>query len=233
MFLPSSNPIFNVVLWQTPPSEPDPFVIVVGVFVSLFLWIFFISRGIKAAKEGGRSPHWMWFGIHPLGALIAFLILRHLAKNRTSGAQVDAETAILQAAANAGGSLTLARAAQAARLPAEQVQVLLDKFTKLGVAEIDVTEKGAFLYVFPGLADELSARGKQFVQAPENYEVARSNIQTATERPRLSEPAETAGQKEQDKSLLARLEQLEKLKQQALINDIEYALKKAEILKEL
>lgn len=237
MFLPSSNPTpivaFIVVLWQTPPGEPDPLAIVVGVFIVLPLWIFFITRGIKAAKESGRSPHWMWFGIHPLGALIAFLILRYLAKNRTSVTQVDAETAILQAAASAGGSLTLARAAQAARLPAEQVQVLLDKFTKLGVAEIDVNEKGAFLYVFPGLADELSAHGKQFVQAPKDYEAPRSNIQTAIERPRLSEPAETAGQKEQDKSPLARLEQLEKLKQQALISDIEYALKKAEILREL
>lgn len=86
---------------------------------------------------------------------------------------------------------------------------------------------------FPGLADELSARGNQLVQAPEEYKATRSNIQTATERPRSSEPAEAASQKEQDKSPLARLEQLEKLKQQALISDIEYALKKAEILKEL
>lgn len=70
MFLPASNPtfivVFIVVLQQKPPGEPDPIAIAVGVLIVLPLWIFFITRGIKAAKESGRSPHWMWFGIHPL-----------------------------------------------------------------------------------------------------------------------------------------------------------------------
>jgi hypothetical protein len=42
-------------------------VIVVGV---LTVYIGLIVLGVKTAKGKNRSPHWMWFALHPLGLLI-------------------------------------------------------------------------------------------------------------------------------------------------------------------
>jgi hypothetical protein len=39
-------------------------------------WIVSVVLGVKWAKRNGVSPHWMWFGLHPLGAWIAFPIIR-------------------------------------------------------------------------------------------------------------------------------------------------------------
>jgi ssDNA-binding Zn-finger/Zn-ribbon topoisomerase 1 len=39
-------------------------------------WIVPIVLGLKAACEKGVSPHWMWFGLHPVGGWIAFAIIR-------------------------------------------------------------------------------------------------------------------------------------------------------------
>lgn len=42
----------------------------------LCLWGLPVLLGIKAAKRNNRSPHWMWFGIHPFGGWLAFLVLQ-------------------------------------------------------------------------------------------------------------------------------------------------------------
>lgn len=46
--------------------------------IALFLafWIVPVVLGIRAAAAKGVSPHWMWFGVHPFGAWIAFLVIR-------------------------------------------------------------------------------------------------------------------------------------------------------------
>jgi hypothetical protein len=52
--------------------------IIVAIFIVLILlgaWASLIVFGIKAAKKKNRSPHWMWFGIHPMGALIVFIVM--------------------------------------------------------------------------------------------------------------------------------------------------------------
>ncbi len=36
--------------------------------------------GLRAAKAKGRSPHWMWLGIHPVSGWIAFVWLRYFAR---------------------------------------------------------------------------------------------------------------------------------------------------------
>ena len=52
-----------------------------AIAVLFFLLIFFggwaalIVFGIKAAKKKNRSPHWMWFGVHPIGALVVFIVM--------------------------------------------------------------------------------------------------------------------------------------------------------------
>ena len=46
------------------------------VLILVGIWLFLVVFGVKTAKEKNRSPHWMWFGVHPLGALIAFIVLK-------------------------------------------------------------------------------------------------------------------------------------------------------------
>jgi predicted nucleic acid-binding Zn ribbon protein len=52
--------------------------ILVVCFIALIflgIWASLIVFGVKAAKKKHRSPHWMWFGIHPMGALIVFIVM--------------------------------------------------------------------------------------------------------------------------------------------------------------
>ena len=51
--------------------------IIVLFFILIFFggWAALVVFGIKAAKKKNRSPHWMWFGVHPLGALIVFIVM--------------------------------------------------------------------------------------------------------------------------------------------------------------
>jgi hypothetical protein len=46
------------------------------VVVLYYIWVWPIRAGVRVAKSKGRSPHWMWFGVHPLGAWIALAVLR-------------------------------------------------------------------------------------------------------------------------------------------------------------
>lgn len=47
---------------------------ILGLFL-LVIWIVCLIVGIKTAKEKSRSAHWMWFGLHPLGAIIVCIIM--------------------------------------------------------------------------------------------------------------------------------------------------------------
>jgi hypothetical protein len=44
-------------------------------FALIGLWIVMVIWGIRIAKRKNRSPHWMWFGLHPLGALIVLIVM--------------------------------------------------------------------------------------------------------------------------------------------------------------
>ena len=77
------------------------------VFVALSLialvggfWIWPIFLGIKAAKEKGRSPHWMWFGLNPLGGWIALAVLRSLPSPNATTAHILADPTLLKANPN-------------------------------------------------------------------------------------------------------------------------------------
>ena len=63
---------------ESPSLDGLPMAIgaVVWVVLIYVLWLYPIVNGVKAARRRGLSPHWMWFGIHPLGAWIAFAVLR-------------------------------------------------------------------------------------------------------------------------------------------------------------
>ena len=50
------------------------------VFLVVFgIWVSLIIFGIKEAKKKNRSPHWFWFGLHPVGALIVFIVMKCVA----------------------------------------------------------------------------------------------------------------------------------------------------------
>lgn len=48
------------------------FLVLVAVFVG---WALPITLGVRAANRKNYSPHWMWFGIHPLAGWIACIVL--------------------------------------------------------------------------------------------------------------------------------------------------------------
>ena len=56
------------------PHGPE---VVAIVFVGLVLWLLPVIFGLRAARSKGRSPHWMWLGLHPLTGWVAFLWLRY------------------------------------------------------------------------------------------------------------------------------------------------------------
>lgn len=55
------------------------------IMAILCLWVLPTVLGIQAAKRNHRSPHWMWFGVHPFGAWIAFLVLQFAAPQKACG----------------------------------------------------------------------------------------------------------------------------------------------------
>jgi hypothetical protein len=55
-------------------NELLPTIFYGGIF--LVAWVTPVALGVKSAKHKGISPHWMWFGIYPITAWIAFLLIR-------------------------------------------------------------------------------------------------------------------------------------------------------------
>lgn len=45
------------------------FVVVLAVYIGL------IVLGVTIAKRKNRSPHWMWFSVHPLGLIITLIVM--------------------------------------------------------------------------------------------------------------------------------------------------------------
>jgi hypothetical protein len=41
----------------------------------ILLWVGPIFVGIRAAKQKNRTAHWLWFGVHPIGALITWMVI--------------------------------------------------------------------------------------------------------------------------------------------------------------
>ena len=48
------------------------------VLVLLVVYIGLIVLGVMIAIRKNRSPHWMWFAIHPLGLLITLIVMASL-----------------------------------------------------------------------------------------------------------------------------------------------------------
>lgn len=58
--------------------DDDIIGLVVGLVilvVALTVYIGLIVLGVSIAKRKNRSPHWMWFAIHPLGLLITLIVM--------------------------------------------------------------------------------------------------------------------------------------------------------------
>jgi hypothetical protein len=53
-------------------------VALVVVAVVLTVYIGLIVLGVTIAKRKNRSPHWMWFAVHPLGLLITLIVMASL-----------------------------------------------------------------------------------------------------------------------------------------------------------
>ena len=53
-------------------------VVLVFVVVVLAIYIGLIVLGVRIAQRKNRSPHWMWFAIHPMGLLITLIVMASL-----------------------------------------------------------------------------------------------------------------------------------------------------------
>src|SRR6266481_2096284 len=53
-------------------------VALVVVVVVLTVYIGLIMLGVSIAKRKNRSPHWMWFAVHPLGLIITLIVMASL-----------------------------------------------------------------------------------------------------------------------------------------------------------
>jgi hypothetical protein len=55
-------------------AMPDTLALVFAVALTI-AWPVSIVFGIKAARRKGVSAHWMWFGLHPIGGILAWAII--------------------------------------------------------------------------------------------------------------------------------------------------------------
>jgi hypothetical protein len=61
------------------PQTLNPLSVVVLFFaaiVTVIIWVLPIKLGVAEAVKKGISPHWMWFGVHPLGGWITYVVIR-------------------------------------------------------------------------------------------------------------------------------------------------------------
>ena len=52
-------------------------ILVIGA-VALTVYVGLILLGVNIAKRKNRSPHWMWFAIHPVGLIITLIVMAAL-----------------------------------------------------------------------------------------------------------------------------------------------------------
>src|SRR6266436_8725199 len=50
----------------------------VVIVVVMAVYIGLIVLGVTIAKRKNRSPHWMWFAIHPVGLIITLIVMASL-----------------------------------------------------------------------------------------------------------------------------------------------------------
>ena len=65
--------------------EEDAIALVVTVViaaVALTIYVALIVLGVNIAKHKNRSPHWMWFAIHPVGLIITLIVMTCLSPLR-------------------------------------------------------------------------------------------------------------------------------------------------------
>ncbi|HUO84815.1 MAG TPA: DUF2569 family protein [Thermoanaerobaculia bacterium] len=49
--------------------------VIIYTLLGVAVWAAAVIGGIRLAKRKSRSPHWMWFGLHPVGALIVLIVM--------------------------------------------------------------------------------------------------------------------------------------------------------------
>jgi hypothetical protein len=47
----------------------------VFLVVALIVYVGLIVVGVKVAQNKNRSPHWMWFAIHPVGLIVVLIVM--------------------------------------------------------------------------------------------------------------------------------------------------------------
>jgi uncharacterized protein UPF0547 len=50
-------------------------VTLVVLAVILTVYVALVVLGVNIAKRKNRSPHWMWFAIHPIGLIVTLIVM--------------------------------------------------------------------------------------------------------------------------------------------------------------
>lgn len=55
--------------------DNDQIVGLLVAFVIVAVYVGLIILGVRLAKSKNRSPHWMWFAIHPIGLVVVLIVM--------------------------------------------------------------------------------------------------------------------------------------------------------------
>ena len=56
-----------------------------GLLLFVLFWVVPVYFGIRNLRRKGYSPHWMWFGIHPVFGYIALLVSALISARKQCG----------------------------------------------------------------------------------------------------------------------------------------------------
>lgn len=71
---------YQILAWLGASASDAIAGILTFAFVAV-VWVTPVVLGVRWARRKGVSPHWMWFGLHPLSGWIAFLVIRYRVKS--------------------------------------------------------------------------------------------------------------------------------------------------------
>ncbi len=148
--------------------------IVFGILVTIFSSFFvFAAIGdlITGDKQGTSVGVLLGLLVFFLGTSFSGILLARygFSKEKSKVSEFDQEQRVLALAKTTQGKLTVAEVALHCHLTIEESKTILDKIAAQGVAEMQFTDKGDFIYLFPSFIKN-SAPILPFEQNLANYQ---------------------------------------------------------------
>ncbi len=55
--------------------DNDQILLMLVSLVILAVYVGLIVLGVRLARSKNRSPHWMWFAVHPIGLVVVLIVM--------------------------------------------------------------------------------------------------------------------------------------------------------------